>query len=129
MQLRIAAKHDAGLVLEQLIETLMFGYAPLRQACEESTDQELSRNVQQNVTRLLAALDKLTTHLERYLSESEEDESADDSEPDFSPQPPRGFRWRKVLHVGKELRHGLQSFTDIAEETSNDGWYADDVPF
>jgi len=129
VQLRIAAKHDAGIVVEQLIETLMSGYAPLRQACEESTDQELSRNVQPNVTRLLAALDKLTTHLERYLSESEEDESTDDSEPDFSPRSPRGFRWRKVLHVGKELRHGLRSFTDIAEETSNDGWYADDVPF
>jgi len=129
VQLRIAAKHDAGLVVEQLIETLMSGYAPLRQACEESTDQELSWDVQPNVTRLLAVLDKLTTRLERYLSESEEDESAADSEPDFSPQPPRGFRWRKVLHVGKELRHILRSFTDIADETPNDGWYADDVPF
>ena len=129
VQLRIAAKHDACLVVDQLIEALMSGYAPLRQACEESTDQELSGTVQPNVTRLLAVLDKLTTHLESYLSESEEDESADDSEADFSPQPPRGFRWRKVLHVGQELRHILLSFTDIAEETPNDGWYADDVPF
>ncbi|HQX52585.1 MAG TPA: hypothetical protein PLR25_21875 [Planctomycetaceae bacterium] len=129
VRLRIAAKHDADLVLEQIIETLMSEYAPLRQACEESTDQELSRNVQPNATRLLTALDKLTTHLERYLSESEEDESADDREPDFSPQPPLGFRWRKVLRVSKELRHVLQSLTDIAEETPNDGWYADDVPF
>jgi len=129
VQLRIAAKHDAGLAVEQHIETLMSGYAPLQQACEESTDQGLSWDVQPNVTRLLAVLDKLTTDLECYLSESEEDESADDSEPDFSPQPPRGFRWRKVLHVGQESRYILRSFTDTAEETPNDGWYADDVPF
>ncbi len=129
VQLRIAARHDVGLVVEQFIETLMSGYARLRQACEESTDQELSWDVQPNVSRLLAAQDNLTTRLERYLSASKEDESAADSEPDFSLQPSRGFRWRKVLHVGKELRHILRSFTDTAEETPSDGWYADDVPF
>jgi len=74
VQLRIAAKHDAGLVVEQHIGTLISGYAPLQQACEASTDQEFSRNVQLNVTRLLTALNKLTTQLERHLSESEEDE-------------------------------------------------------
>ena len=45
VQLRIAAKHDAGLVVEQHIDTLLSEYAPLQQACEESTDQELSWDV------------------------------------------------------------------------------------
>jgi len=130
VQLRIAAKHDAGLVVEQHIEVLPPAFASLRQACEESTEWQLSPNVEPNVTGLLRFLNELTTHLERYLGEFETDElDDDDCEVDFGSEPLHGFRWRKVLRVGAELRQFLRSFVDSADETSNGGWYADDFPF
>jgi len=130
VQLRIAAKHDAGLVVEQHVEVLPPAYASLRQACEESTERQLSRNVEPNVTGLLGFLNELTIHLKRYLSKFETDELEDeDCEADFGPEPPLGLRWRKVLHVGEELRQLLRSFMDRADETSNGGWYAEDFPF
>jgi hypothetical protein len=111
VQLRIAAKHDAGLVVGQHIELLPPAYASLRQACEESTERQLSRSVEPNVTGLLSFLNELTTHLERYLGKFETDEIEDDEldddeldddeiedddfEVDFNPEPPPGFRWRK----------------------------------
>jgi hypothetical protein len=129
VKLRFASKFDAGRVVEQHIEALPHAYALLQQACEESNKLQLSRSIEPSVTRLLSSLNELTTQLELYVEADQSESEDDDYETNFSSGAPSGFRWRKTLHVAAELRQLLSSFTDVADEASHGGWYADDVPF
>lgn len=129
VQLRMAAKQDTGHVVEQHIEPLSRFYILLQQSCEESTERQLSPNVEPNANQLLNCLNELIADLADYLGECKEDNSDDASEADFGLEPPRNFRWRKVLHEGNGLLHTLSTFTDGTDQTSYGDWYADDIPF
>jgi phage-related minor tail protein len=123
VKLRIASKFDARTVVEQHFEALPHAYALLQQACEESNKLQLSRNIEPSVTRLLRSLSELTTQLELYVDGVETDKSeGGDCETNFGSGAPCGFRWRKALQVGAELRQRLNCFTDLADEASHGGW-------
>jgi hypothetical protein len=147
VQFRIAAKHDSDFAVEPYIETLQIEFAQLQQACDKSTNQKLSPDVEPNVTRLLDSVDELIFDVNRYAGINPEDtEPEDESEADFAfetgepplanqaeasvdARPARDFRWGKVSHKARELRRVLLSFTDISEKKSSGDWYPDDIPF
>ncbi|MEQ9408179.1 MAG: hypothetical protein RIK87_10660 [Fuerstiella sp.] len=135
VRLRIASTHDIGFAVAEYIESLQLGYTQLRRACEDSTDRELSRDIEANVGRLLDVVDRLTTHLARCLGVSEDDESEEDTGEEDSGDVDSGdvlqrkFHWQRLLHGGKELRHLVRTFTALQKENAYDDWYPGDVPF
>ncbi len=132
VQIRIAMKHDAGLGVQESIDSLTHGYTLLQQACEESTEQQLSHQVETNAVELLKLVMELSIQVQHYLGEFESDDSEDDdddSERSLIPESQTVFWWRKALGVAKELRQLLRSFTGYQEEASHDGWSDEDVPF
>ncbi|XZE18944.1 hypothetical protein SH449x_004251 [Pirellulaceae bacterium SH449] len=140
VQVRIATTHDTGLDVQQYIDSLMDAYALLQQVCAESTEQQLSLNVEVNASELLKLVNELTVYLQHYLREfesikaEENDSRADDKYGRSSiPESQNVLFSRKALHVAEELSQLLRCFTDYAEETFRDGWHdassEDDAPF
>ncbi|HBJ36256.1 MAG TPA: hypothetical protein DDZ51_16200, partial [Planctomycetaceae bacterium] len=69
VQIRSATTQDAGIAVDQYIESLAHAYRLLQQVCEESTEQQLSLSVEANAADLLKLVNVLTTHLQQTRGE------------------------------------------------------------
>ncbi len=157
VQLQAATEYCAGLNLERYTETLQFGFAQLRQACENSSPQDVSPHVALSVTRLIDCVDELLADVSGYAGagsdghdfeddDLEDDDSSGDAAADSTCRTltpgiadsvgtdarllkRRNRCWRRVSHNCQELRRELRFFTKVSEEEPTGGWCADNIPY
>ena len=130
VKIRMALAQDASLTWQPDCETLSQAYGLLQQACEESTEQQLSLEVEASAMRLLELVKDLVVDLQQPNDESDAEDSAVElREGRPTPASIIGFYRRRIVVFSRDLRQLLRAFTEYQVERVPYDWSEDDVPF
>ncbi len=130
VKIRMALALDASLSWQPHCETLSQAYRLLQQACEESTEQQLSLEVEANALGLLELVKDLAEDLQHADDESDADDSPFElHEGSLTPASIISYYRRRIVGFSRDLRQLLRSFTKYQVERVPYDWSDDDVPF
>lgn len=128
--IRLALAEDASLNWQPDCEALSQAYGLLQRACEESTEQQLSLEVEASAMRLLELVQELVGNLEQPVDVGDcENLSVECSDGRLAPASIIGSCRQKVVSSGRQLKRLLSDFTQYQEEWIPNDWSEDDLPF